>query len=83
MGGTFNMSSSHTKYSIETLTNRLGPSGSSLLTVAVVCTVVLGTVSIPVAGGETGTVDESRMAYVDGGTVHMVDADGDTNDTGV
>jgi len=50
-----------------------------------VCTVVLGTVSIPVAGGETGTVDESRMAYVDGssGTAHMVDADGDTTDTGV
>jgi len=77
------MNSSHTGYSIETLTNRLGRSGSSLLTVAVVCTVVLGTVSIPVAGGQTGEIDESRMAYVDGGTVHMVDADGDTNDTGV
>ena len=75
------MNSSHTKYGIEALTNRLGLSGSSLLTIAVVCTVILGTVSIPVAGGQTGTVDESRMAYVDG-TVHIVDADGDTNDTG-
>ena len=79
------MSSSHTGCSIETLTNRLRRSGSSLLTVAVVCAVVVGTVSIPVAGGQTGEVDESRMAYVDGdsGTVHMVDADGDTADTGV
>ena len=73
------------RYGIKALIDRLGRGGSSLLTVVVVCTVVLGTVSIPVAGGQTGTVDESRMAYVDGdsGTVHMVDADGDTMDTGV
>ena len=60
------MKSSHTKYGIGVLINRLGRSGSSLLTIAIVCMVVLGTVSIPVASGQTGTVDESRMAYVDG-----------------
>ena len=77
------MSSSHTKYSIETLTNRFGPSGSSLLTVAVACIVVLGIISIPIAGGQTGEIDESEMAYVDEGTVHIVDANGDTTDTDV
>ena len=79
------MNSSHTKYGIGALTNRLGLSGSSLLTIAVVCTVILGTVSIPVAGDQTGEVDESEMAYVDedSGMVHIVDANGNTRNMGV
>jgi len=77
------MNSPHTKYGIEALTDRLGRSGLSLLTVAVVCIVVVGTVSMPVAGDETETVDEPEMAYVDGGDVHIVDADGNTKNTGV